>query len=99
MYVTPVTRPLSPVSIDVTNELSRISAPAVTARGIHVTSALCFAFVEHPTMQKPRYTQGFACPRGAESVARGAGLQSMFMRRQPLASTRPAAFTSCARYG
>src|SRR6185312_5898240 len=48
---------------------SRISAPAATARGIQVTSALCLALVEQPVTQNPRYTQGWARPRGAERLA------------------------------
>src|SRR3546814_1468596 len=51
---------------------SRISAPAPSARGSHVTSTDCLALVEHPATQKPRYMQGCALPLGADEVAIGA---------------------------
>ncbi len=78
---------------------SRTSAPAFSARGIQATRALCLALVEQPKLQKPRYTQGGDAPRGAEAVASGVGAQAMPSFSAPRASTRPAALTSCGRYG
>src|SRR3546814_5417416 len=56
---------------------SRISAPAPSARGSHVTSTDCLALVEHPATQKPRYMQGCALPLGADEVAIGAWVHSI----------------------
>ena len=50
----PVARPAPFTSTRPVMALSRISAPAASARGSQAISTLCFALVEHPSVQNPR---------------------------------------------
>jgi hypothetical protein len=79
--------------------MSRISAPDCTAWCAQTTSALCFAFVEQPKLQKPRYTHGGLLPCGAETVASGVIAHFTPSTSAPRASSCAGPFIGCGRYG